>query len=176
MQFRNMLTVWLRRKIFAPISKINDFYEYIDKKKVLIVPDIEWNHMSLFDMGDYIGTLKELATNTQDVKKNVSFQTLYRSLGLSYEDEMQKIRKEDIDEIIRRKEREALENMSLNELRALGPSDEIQEAVESPLPGEQTTKAPAGGDEDSGGGGLPGVPPPPQDMSGGGSSPPSSPK
>ena len=108
MQFRNMLTVWLRRKIFAPISKINDFYEYIDKKKVLIVPDIEWNHMSLFDMGDYITTLKELATNSQDVNKLVSFQTLYRSLGLSYEDEVQKMRKEDIDQVIRTKEKEAL--------------------------------------------------------------------
>lgn len=162
MQFRNMLTVWLRRKIFAPISKINDFYEYIDKKKVLIVPDIEWNHMSLFDMGDYITTLKELATQGQDGKKNVSFQTLYRSLGLSYEDEVQKMRKEDIDEVIRTKEKEALATMSLNELRALGPSDEIQEAIKSPLPGEDAEQA-AGAPEDDAG--MPGVPaPPPMDM------------
>lgn len=157
MQFRNMLTIWLRRKIFAPISKINDFYEYVDKKKVLIVPDIEWNHMSLFDVGDYISTLKELATNSQDIKKNVSFQTLYRSLGLSYEDEMHKIRKEDIDDAIRAKEKKALEFMSLNELRALGPSDEIQEAIESPLPGEQSVPG-VEGEEGSDGG------PPPPDM------------
>lgn len=159
MQFRNMLTIWLRRKIFAPISKINDFYEYVDQKKVLIVPDIEWNHMSLFDMGDYITTLKELATAE---KKHASYQTLYRSLGLSYEDEVQKMRKEEIDEIIRTKEKQALEAMSLNELRALGPSDEIQEAVESPLPGEKTTPVP--GEEESGGGPPPpdmGAPPPP---------------
>jgi len=159
MQFRNMLTIWLRRKIFAPISKINDFYEYVDQKKVLIVPDIEWNHMSLFDMGDYITTLKELATAE---KKHASYQTLYRSLGLSYEDEVQKMRKEEIDEIIRTKEKQALEAMSLNELRALGPSDEIQEAVESPLPGEKTTPVP--GEEESEGGPPPpdmGAPPPP---------------
>ena len=52
--------------------------------------------------------------------------------------------------------------MSLNELRALGPSDEIQEAVESPLPGEKTTPVP--GEEESGGGPPPpdmGAPPPP---------------
>ncbi len=158
MQFRNMLTIWLRRKIFAPISKINDFYDYIDEKKVLIVPDIEWNHMSLFDMGDYITTLKELSTAE---KKHVSYQTLYRSLGLSYEDEVQKMRKEEIDEIIRTKEKQALEAMSLNELRALGPSDEIQESVESPLPGEKTTPVP--GEEESEGGPSPdmGAPPPP---------------
>lgn len=153
MQFRNMLTIWLRRKIFAPISKINDFYEYVDQKKVLIVPDIEWNHMSLFDMGDYITTIKELVTSE---KKHASYQTLYRSLGLSYEDEVQKMRKEEIDEIIRAKEKQALEAMSLNELRALGPSDEIQEAVESPLLGEKTTQV--SGEEESEGG------PPPPDM------------
>lgn len=160
MQFRNMLTIWLRRKIFAPISKINDFYEYVDQKKVLIVPDIEWNHMSLFDMGDYITTLKELATAE---KKHASYQTLYRSLGLSYEDEVQKMRKEEIDEIIRTKEKQALEAMSLNELRALGPSDEIQEAVESPLPGEQSIPG-VEGEEGSDGGPPPpdmGAPPPP---------------
>lgn len=153
MQFRNMLTVWLRRKIFAPISKINDFYDYVDDKKVLIVPDIEWNHMSLFDMGDYINVLIQLATQDQ---KRVSYQTLYRSLGLVWEDEVQKIRTEDIHEAIRTKEKDSLGKMSLNELRALGASDEIQESVESPLPGEETGAAAAGGEEE----GLPGVPPP----------------
>lgn len=159
MQFRNMLTVWLRRKIFAPISKINDFYDYVDKKKVLIVPDIEWNHMSLFDVDTYINILKELVTNQSDLGKLASCQTLYRSLGLSYEDEVQKMRKEDIDEVIRSKEKQALAGMSLNELRALGPSDEIQEGVQSPLPGEQVNAPAAGGE--GGEEGLPGVPPPP---------------
>lgn len=153
MQFRNMLTVWLRRKIFAPISKINDFYEYVDKKKVLIVPDIEWNHMSLFDAGDYITILKEMVTGE---KKHASHQTLYRSLGLSYDDELQKMRKEEIDDVIKFKEKEALDGMSLNELRALGPSDEIQESTHSPLPGEQSNVPATSGDD-----GLPGVPPSP---------------
>lgn len=164
MQFRNMLTVWLRRKIFAPISKINDFYEYVDQKKVLIVPDIEWNHMALFDVETYVNTLKELATGE---KKHVSYQTLYRSLGLSYEEEIQKVRKEDIDEVIRNKEKESLGRMSLNELRALGPSDEIQEVVQSPLPGEQV-----GDSTDTTEEGLPGVPAPPADL---GTAPPAPP-
>lgn len=161
MQFRNMLTVFLRRKIFAPISKINDWYDRKDGKNTLIVPDIEWNHMSLFDMGDYVTTLKELSTGE---KKVVSHQTLFKSLGLSYEDEIQKIKKEEIDDIIREKEHSSLEKMSLNELRALGPSDEIQEVVESPLPGEQ----PLPGEEGEGGANE-GMPP---DMEGGSGPPP----
>lgn len=161
MQFRNMLTVWLRRKIFAPISKINDFYDYTDKKKVLIVPDIEWNHMSLFDAGDYIATLKEMVISGE--KKHASYQTFYRSLGLTWEDEIHKLREESIQEAIVEKEKLALDKMSLNELRALGPSDEIQEPAESPVPGEQAATAPDGADGGGGGGGggIPGVPPPP---------------
>lgn len=163
LQFRNMLTVWLRRKIFAPIAKINDFYEYVDKKKVLIVPDVEWNHMSLFDVGDYISVLKELVTGE---KKHASYQTLYRSLGLSYDDEISKLRREEIDDVIRTKERESLQAMSLNELRALGPSDEIQEVVNSPLPGEQATPVPGQQNEEGAapldmGGGAPPMPPGP---------------
>lgn len=153
MQFRNMLTIWLRRKIFAPISKINDFYDREDGKQVLIVPDIEWNHMSLFDMTDYITVIKELAAGET---KHVSKQTLYRSLGLVYEDELQKMRQESIDDAILAREQRALGTMPLNELRALGPSDEIQESADAgAMPGAE------GEEEAQGGGDLPGVPPPP---------------
>lgn len=157
MQFRNMLTNWLRRKIFAPISVINEFYDYENEEKKLIVPEIDWNHMSMFDMGDYI---QNLMTMTQDPNaKKASFHTLYRSLGLDWEDEQRRIRQEAIDEAILAKEKMSLEKMSLNELRALGPSDEIPEVQEVPLPGEDPSSGapPEGG----GGGGLPGVPPPP---------------
>jgi hypothetical protein len=154
MTFRNMLTIWLRRKIFAPISKINDFYDYVDEKKVLVVPDVEWNHMSLFDIDSYISVLKDLAAPQGDQKRSVSYQTLFRSLGVSYEDEIHKIRKEDIDEAIRAKEKESLANMSLNELRALGASDQIQEVAGKSLPGQ--TGEPGSENEP----GLPGVPPP----------------
>jgi hypothetical protein len=161
MQFRNMLTNWLRRKIFAPISIINDFYDYENEEKKLIVPEIDWNHMSMFDMGDYIQNLMNM---TQDPNtKKASYQTLYRSLGLDYEDEQRRIRQEAISDAILAKEKVSLEKMSLNELRALGPSDEIPEVPENPLPGEDPTTG--GGGAAPGGepppGELPGVPPPP---------------
>ena len=153
MQFRNMLSSWLRRKIFAPISKANDFYEYVDGEKVLIVPEVEWNHMSLFDMGDYIGNLTQLVS-AQPAK--VSLQTLYKSLGLEYKDEVRRIRKENISNIIQMKEMEALSRMPLNDLRALGDEDEIQEITETPLPGESPYDA-AGGIGGIGGGGIGGI-------------------
>jgi hypothetical protein len=162
-QFRNMLTNWLRRKIFAPISIINDFYDYEDEEKKLIVPEIDWNHMSMFDMGDYIQNLMNM---TQDPNaKKASYQTLYRSLGLDYEDEQRRIRQEAISDAILAKEKTSLEKMSLNELRALGATDEIPEVPENPLPGEDPStgagEAPAGGSPPAPGGELPGVPPPP---------------
>jgi len=133
-QFRNYLTNWLRRKIFAPIAKINEFYEYVDGKKVLIIPDVEWNHMSLFDTGDYIQQLTQLAT-AQPPK--VSNQTLYKSLGLEYEDEVRKIRREQIDLAIQAREVETLNRMPLDELRTINDDTEIKELTNDKLPGEE---------------------------------------
>lgn len=156
MQFRNMLSAWLRKKIFAPISKLNEFYEYEDGEKKLILPEIDWNHMSLFDTADFVNVLVQLSGE----QKKVSQQTLYRSLGLEYDEERRKIKKEDIGDAIRAKELASLAVMPLNELRALGDEDEIQEVTQTPLPGQDPSSAlpgqqqmPAGGP-----GGLPPLP------------------
>jgi len=170
MQFRNMMSIWLKRKIFAPISKIQGFYDYSGGEKQLIVPDIDWNHMSLFDAGDYINNLVTL-TQGEGSQKRASLHTLYRSMGLEYEDEARKMRKEAVQLEIFAKEKVALQAMNLNALRALDEEDEIPEpevqpgspgatptpGSEQPLPGES--------------GGLPGLdmgslPPPPPPMSG----------
>ncbi len=171
MQFRNMMSTWLKTKIFAPISKIQGFYDYSGGEKQLIVPEIDWNHMSIFDAGDYINSLVTLSQGQAD-QKRVSIHTLYRSLGLEYEDEVRKMRKENVQNAIQKKEMAALETMDLNSLRALDDEDEIPEpqqvAGEAPLPGETPGGAPPGG-------GLPdlglpgGAPPPPP---GGGPPPP----
>src|ERR1035437_8957359 len=104
MQFRNMLAHWLKNKIFAPISKIQGFYDYAGGEKQLIVPDIDWNHMSLFDAGDYINTLTTL-TQGEGEAKRASLHTLYRSMGLEFEDETRKMRKEAIQSAISMKEK-----------------------------------------------------------------------
>src|ERR1035437_4248241 len=77
MQFRNMISQWLKTKIFAPISKIQGFYDYSGGEKQLIVPEIDWNHMSLFDAGDYINNLVQLTQGVGDLKR-ASLSTLYR--------------------------------------------------------------------------------------------------
>jgi hypothetical protein len=169
MQFRNMMSQWLKRKIFAPISKIQGFYDYSGGEKQLIVPEIDWNHMSLFDAGDYINSLVTLTQGQGDAKR-ASLHTLYRSMGLEFDDEVRKMRKEAVQSAINEKEAASLKVMDLNALRALDDEDEIPEPPAAdqsgaPLPGE----TPGGAAPPPGGLDL-GAPPPP--LGGGGGAPP----
>lgn len=194
MQFRQMMTSWLKRKIFAPIAQINEFYAYEGGEKTLQVPDVDWNHMSLFDMDSYINNLVNLSQG-EGAQKRVSLQTLYRSIGLEYEEEQRKIKYEDIQDAIRIRELAAMQRYSIHELKSLSPGDDIEEVADEPVPGEspyepadQAAGGPAGGGGLGGGLGgpaLPGAPPaapiggggapkPPakSPMSGGGGTPP----
>jgi len=155
--FRNMLKKWLERKIFAPICELQDFFEYVDGEKRLQVPTIDFNHMNLYDLSDYIN-----AINTYVGNKQISVQTLCRSLGLSYEEEQKRLREESINEAIINKEKAILGGMRLSELLALDPDKAIPEPPEEVTPAE----SPEGGGEASPG--LPGLSGPP----GGGGPPP----
>ena len=157
--FRNMLKKWLERKIFAPICELQDFFEYVDGEKRLQVPTIDFNHMNLYDLSDYIN-----AINTYVGNKQISIQTLCRSLGLSYEEEQKRLREESINEAIINKEKAILSGMRLSELLSLDPDKAIPEPPEEVAPAE----SPDGGGEAPPG--LPGLSGPPE---GGGSSPPS---
>ena len=165
MSFRNILSAWLKRKIFAPISKFHDFYEFKEgssgkQEKHLIVPDIDWNHMSLFDAGDYINTLVQLtAPAGEGVAPRVSTATLYKSLGLEEEDEVRKLRKEAKQAAINKKEAASLAAMTLPELRSLGDDDEIPEV--KPPPGQNGQGENLVPGEVPPGGAPPGMPPPP---------------
>ncbi len=151
MQFRNMLSSWLKRKIFAPISKIQEFYDYSGGEKQLIIPEVTWNHMSLFDTGDYINTISGLTQGEGD-QKRASLHTLYYSLGLEFEDEVRKMRKEAIQNEIFKKEKAALEALDLNSLRSIDEEDEIPEPADK--------KPKEGGGEGGGAPPLPGEAPP----------------
>jgi len=133
--FRNMIAKWLVNKIFAPISEIQRFYTFEGGMKKLIVPEVEWNQMNLYDLQDYVANISSLVTT-----KQASLQTLYRSLGLSYEDERKKLREEAINDAIRQREEGALASMTLTDLRGLDPEQEIME----PLPNEGGLGAPGG--------------------------------
>jgi hypothetical protein len=146
--FRNMMKKWLERKIFAPICEIQDFFEYKDGEKRLLVPSIDFNHMNLYDMADYITSIGQFVGN-----KQVSLQTLHRSLGLSYEEERRRIREEMIDEQVFAKEQQVLGNMRLSELLGVDPSKAIAEppgdtsSAEAAIPGvEGGEGGPPGGE------------------------------
>jgi hypothetical protein len=148
--FRNMLKKWLERKIFAPICELQDFFEYVDGEKRLQVPTIDFNHMNLYDLSDYIN-----AINTYVGNKQISVQTLCRSLGLSYEEEQKRLREESINEAIINKEKAILGGMRLSELLSLDPDKAIPEPPEEVTPAE----SPEGGGEAPPG--LPGLSGPP---------------
>ena len=158
--FRNMIKKWLERKIFAPICEIQDFFEYKDGEKTLEVPTVDFNHMNLYDMNDFVTNIGQFVGN-----KQVSLQSLYRSLGLSYEEERLRLREEAIDDAIFQKEQAVLQGMRLSEIRSLDGNKEIPEPPE----GAESSQD---GDMDSDGGGLPGVPP---GLGGGPPSPPGPP-
>lgn len=141
--FRNMIKKWLERKIFAPMCELQEFFEYVDGEKRLQVPSLDFNHMNLYDMNDYVQTLGTYVGN-----KQISVQTLCRSLGLSYEEEQKRLREEAIKEAITNKEKAILGNMRLSELLNLDPEKAIPEPPED-------VEAEEGEDA---GGGLPGMP------------------
>lgn len=147
--FRNGISQWLIKKVFAPISEIQGFYEYKDKVKKLIVPEIEWNSMILFDMNDYINNLKDLAKD-----KQISKATLFKSLGLNEDQERRKLREEAIKQAILEKEEGILKTMSLGALRALSPDDDIIEPTMDALPG---TTSEDSGSTSPGAEGVPGT-------------------
>jgi len=149
--FRHMMAQWLQSKIFAPISEINDFYDYEGGTKRLIVPEVEWNQMNLYDLQDYIANISGLVAN-----KQVSLQTLYKSLGLSYEDERVSIRQEMINDEIRNRENESLRKMTIAELRTLDPEKEVMEPI------DDKERAAAGAPPEAAG--MPGMPPPGGEM------------
>jgi len=134
--FRNMMAKWLVMKIFAPISEIQDFYEYQGGDKKLIVPEVDWNQMILFDMDNYIQVLQNLHQKDQQTgMRTVSKDTLFRSLGLDAEDERRKARDEMIQEQIFAKEQAIVQTMTLSALRAIKSDEDIIEQTQIPLPG-----------------------------------------
>jgi hypothetical protein len=134
--FRNMLSKWLVMKIFAPISEIHDFYEYSDGNKKLVVPEVDWNQMILFDMDNYIQALNQLhQKDPQTGARSVSKETVFKSLGLDVEEERQRIRSEMIQEEIFIKEQQIAKQMTLSALRALKDDEDIIEPTQEALPG-----------------------------------------
>jgi len=147
--FRNMIAKWLQVKIFAPISEIQEFYEYEGGDKKLIVPEVDWNQMILFDMSDYIGILQQLAQpGPQGEPPKVSKDTMFRSLGLDPDKEIRKVRMEMIQDMIAMKEKTIAQGLTLSTLRSIKEGEDLVEPTEEPVagvPGAQPGGAGMGG-------------------------------
>jgi hypothetical protein len=105
-----------------PMCKIHDFYEYKNGERKLIVPRIVWNKINLRDIDTYLSNLIGLlAQDGQPGTGKLSTETLFEFLDLDYNAEAVQLRKETIDMFIKKKEAEALQKMSLEELRSLDP-------------------------------------------------------
>ena len=83
-RFRNLIERWLVKKIMEPICKIQDFYEYRDGEKKLIVPKIVWNKINLRDIDTYIQSLKDLMATDPGTGK-VSDRSVMEFLDLDYD-------------------------------------------------------------------------------------------
>ena len=151
--FRNMMSQWLIKKVFAPISEIHEFYDYKDGVKQLIVPEIDWNQMILYDMDNYINVVNGLVQNNV-----VSKSTLFKSLGLNMDEERRKMKEEMIQVAIMTKEVQLMQRMTLGALRSLKPDEDIIEPTEAPLPGvpgaEESGMGNLGGPDMGMGGGM----------------------
>ncbi len=128
--FRNMIKKWLEQKIFAPICELQGFFTFDTGEQTLEVPTVDFNHMNLYDMNDYIQGIGNFVAN-----KQISIQTLYRTLGLSYDEERRRLKEEAIHEVIRTKELESLQSMRLRELENLDVEGTIPEPPEAPTGG-----------------------------------------
>lgn len=147
--FRNLLANWLKTKVFLPIAQIQGFFELDGGVKKYIIPEVDWNYMSLFDTDTYIQNMINLSAEGEG--KRVSVQTLHRSLGLDYQDEIRRIKRENIDMEILKKEKIALEKLDLNALRAITEDDEIKPPV------EESSGEASGGEPDGADDALPGM-------------------
>lgn len=166
-RFRNTIETWIRKKIIEPICKIQDFYKWENGRRRLIVPRIIWNKMNLRDVESYIQNLVGLV-GEEPGTGTISSRTLMNLLDIDPDAQKIETRKELIDSLVREREKQALQNMSLSELLSLDPSKPVQDLRTSeppqPIPGEQDEEGGLGdlglegmGGMGGGGGGLEGL-------------------
>lgn len=147
--FRNIIERWLERKVFAPICRIQDFAQYRNGVKELIIPKVDWNKIALKNNREYQSALDGLARENK-----VSMHSLYEALDLDYNQEINniKIEVEDQKEIAYKLQTPYLGKENINV--ATPEDEELPDMTGGPEAG-----APGGGGGGMGGGG---------DMGGGG--------
>lgn len=154
-RFRNLITRWVMKKVFEPISKIQDFYEYKDGEKKLIVPEVQWNKINLKDVDSYWTAVSSLMSEEAG-KSRVSKRTAFGILDIDPDSEEQNLKEEAVRDLIRNKEIERLSKMTVEELKTLD--------LTKPIPDMHPDQAAGGGEGAEGAEGEEGL----GDLGGGG--------
>jgi len=143
--FRNIIERWLERKVFAPISRIQDFTTYRNGIKQLIIPKVDWDRINLKNNREYQQALEGLVRDNK-----VSLETLHESLDLDFNKEMKRIKGEieDFKEIAYKLQTPYMGKENIN------VSSPGAEEMGAPQPGAEGAEgAPGGGGMGGGGGG-----------------------
>ncbi len=146
--FRNIIERWLERKVFAPISRIQDFTKFKNGIKELIIPKVDWQRINLKNNREYQGALEGLARENK-----VSMHSLYNTLDLNYDDEMRNIKDEidDLKEIAYKLQTPYLGKENIN---VSTPDEEVEQPTDGAPAGEEGPAGAGGGGGFGGGGDL----------------------
>jgi len=142
--FRNIIERWLERKVFAPISRIQDFTTYRNGIKQLIIPKVDWDRINLKNNREYQQALEGLVRDNK-----VSLETLHESLDLDFNKEMKRIKGEieDFKEIAYKLQTPYMGKENIN------VSSPGAEEMGAPQPGAEGAEGAPGGGGGMGGGG-----------------------
>jgi len=100
----------------------------VDGKKMLVLPDVEWNRLNLKNLDSYMEKILANTNKSADQPGFISKQTACDILDTDYQKEQSLIRQSMIDDAIMAKEKEILNGAyTLEELRALNPEEDIEE-------------------------------------------------
>lgn len=144
-RFRNLITRWIMKKVFEPISKIQDFYEYKDGEKKLIVPEVQWNKINLKDTDSYWTAVSSLLSE-EPGKSRVSKRTAFNVLDIDPDSEEHNLKEEAVRDFIRNKEIERLSKMTLEELKTLDVTKPIPDMHPDQAAGGEGAEGAGGGD------------------------------
>jgi len=156
--FQLQLKKWIEKKILEPIAKIQDFYVIEGGEQKLLVPTVEFDKINLKETDTYINAISQHIGDGNPGTGKISLHTFLGLLDTNYDVEKAKLRLEARDQIILKKEIEAMQHMDIAQLKTIGENTPIQDSrevdsLEKSLDIEDAAGE-GGGEESGGAGGL----------------------
>ena len=155
--FQLQLKKWIETKILEPIAKIQDFYVIEGGEQKLLVPTVEFDKINLKETDTYINAIAQHIGDGNPGTAKISLHTFLELLDTNYEAERAKIRLEARDQIVLKKEIEAMQHMDIAQLKTIGENTPIQDSREVDSLEKSLDIEDAAGGGDSAGAGAPGL-------------------